>query len=134
MSDVVREAVTDSAAEGVAEDAGRAGPETRGQLSVHAQALQHVVESVALEVPGVVRTQGGLPGVRSSSPRATVRVRGTSARVSIEVACRWPAPVSDIAARVRDHVLDRASELSGVRLGTVDVTVRISGTDDRRTS
>ncbi|NYE34971.1 putative alkaline shock family protein YloU [Nocardioides cavernae] len=126
MSELVRDAAPAPATP--------AAPESRGNLSVRAQALQHVVESVALEVPGVVRTEGGLPGVRPSTPRASVRVRGTSARVTVEVACRWPAPVTRIAAEVRDHVLDRASELSGVRLGTVDVTVRIAGIDDRRTS
>jgi uncharacterized alkaline shock family protein YloU len=109
-------------------------PEGRGNLSVRAQALQHIVETVALEVPGVVRTSGGLPGVRTGSPRASVRVRGTSARVSLEVACRWPAPVADVAARVRDHVLDHASGLSGVRLASVDVTVKITGIDERRAS
>jgi uncharacterized alkaline shock family protein YloU len=108
--------------------------EGRGQLSVRAQALQHIVETVALEVPGVHRVEGGLGGVRTGSPHASVRVRGTSARVTVEVACRWPAPVTEVAADVRARVLDRASELSGVRLGSVDVTVRLVGIDDRRAS
>lgn len=108
--------------------------ESRGSLNVRAQALQHIVESVALEVPGVHPVEGSLGGVRSGSPRATVRVRGTSARVTVEVACRWPAPVARVAAGVRDRVLERASELSGVRLGSVDVTVKLVGTDDRRAS
>ncbi|GIM65853.1 hypothetical protein Pve01_95600 [Planomonospora venezuelensis] len=111
-----------------------AAVESRGSLNVRAQALQHIVESVALEVPGVHLVDGGLAGVRPGSPRASVRVRGTSARVQIEVACRWPAPVSRIAADVRRHVLDRASELSGVRLASVDVTVGLDGTDERRAS
>ena len=108
--------------------------EGRGQLSVRAQALQHIVETVALEVPGVHRVEGGLGGVRTGSPHASVRVRGTSARVTVEVACRWPAPVTEVAADVRARVLDRASELSGVRLGSVDVTVKLVGIDDRRAS
>jgi uncharacterized alkaline shock family protein YloU len=108
--------------------------EGRGSLNVRAQALQHIVETVALEVPGVHRVEGGLAGVRSGSPRASVRVRGTTARVDLEVACRWPAPVTRVAADVRRHVLDRASQLSGVRLGSVDVTVKLAGTDDRRTA
>jgi uncharacterized alkaline shock family protein YloU len=108
--------------------------ESRGSLNVRAQALQHIVETVALEVPGVHRLDGALGGVRSGSPRASVRVRGTTARVQLEVACRWPAPVTRVAADVRSHVLDRASELSGVRLASVDVTVRLAGIDDRRTS
>jgi uncharacterized alkaline shock family protein YloU len=105
-----------------------------GSLNVRAQALQHIVETVALEVPGVHRTDSGLAGVRSGTPRATVRVRGTSARVQLEVACLWPASVTRTAAEVRRHVLERASELSGVRLGSVDVTVKLAGIDDRRAS
>ena len=110
------------------------GVEGRGSLNVRAQALQHVVEAVALEVPGVRRVEGGLAGVRSGSPRASVRVRGTSARVELDITCRWPAPVTRIAADVRRRVLDRASELSGVRLASVDVTVALCGADERRTS
>lgn len=108
--------------------------EGRGSLNVRAQALQHIVETIALEVPGVCRVDGGLAGVRPGSPRASVQVRGTSARVRLEVACRWPSPVTRVAADVRRLVLERASELSGVRLGSVDVTVRIAGADDRRTT
>jgi uncharacterized alkaline shock family protein YloU len=108
--------------------------EARGQLSVRAQALQHVVESVALEVPRVRRTSGSLAGVRSGTPHASVHVRGTTARVDLDVAVAWPAPVSEVAAQVRAAVLDRASELSGVRITSVDVTVTVSGTDERRAS
>jgi uncharacterized alkaline shock family protein YloU len=109
-------------------------PEGRGQLSVRAHALQHIVESVALEVPRVRRTSGSLAGVRNGTPHASVHVRGTTARVSLDVAVAWPAPVSEVAAQVRDTVLDRASELSGVRITAVDVTVTVSGTDERRAS
>ena len=109
-------------------------PEGRGQLSVRAHALQHIVESVALEVPRVRRTSGSLAGVRSGTPHASVHVRGTTARVSLAVAVAWPAPVSEVAAQVRDTVLDRASELSGVRITAVDVTVTVSGIDERRAS
>ena len=109
-------------------------PEGRGELRVRAHALQHIVESVALEVPRVRRTSGSLAGVRSGTPHASVHVRGTTARVSLAVAVAWPAPVSEVAAQVRDTVLDRASELSGVRITAVDVTVTVSGIDERRAS
>ena len=111
-----------------------AEPDSRGQLSVRARALQHIVETVALEAPRVHRTDSSLAGVRSGTPHASVTVRGTSARVSLQVACDWPAPVARVAAQVREHVLDRAPELSGVRISTVDVTVTLSGVDERRTS
>lgn len=118
-------------------DVGTAAPaaaEERGQLSVRAHALQHIVEKVALEVPRVRPSDGALAGVRSGTPRATVRVRGTTARVAVDVACDWPAPVSAVAAEVRDRVLERASELSGVRIASVDVTVSVKGIDERRAS
>ncbi|UFN45779.1 Asp23/Gls24 family envelope stress response protein [Nocardioides okcheonensis] len=111
-----------------------AEPEARGQLHVRAHALRHIVEAAAREVPGVRPTDSSLAGVRSGTPHANVTVRGATARVDLEVACAWPAPVSTIAARVRDQVLARAAELSGVRIASVDVTVTVAGTDDRRTS
>ncbi len=119
-----------------ADEGASQGPEAeeRGQLSVRAQALQHIVETVALEVPRVRRTSGSLGGVLSGTPRASVHVRGTTARVSLDVAVAWPAPVSDVAAQVRARVLDRASELSGVRITAVDVKVTVSGIDERRAS
>ena len=47
------------------------------------------------------RVEGRLAGVRSGAPHASVRVRGTSAHVQLDVTCRWPAPVTRIAADVR---------------------------------
>lgn len=108
--------------------------EARGGLQVKAHALRHIVEAAALEVPRVQATDGALGGVRSGTPHASVTVRGTTARVELEVACTWPAPVSQVAADVRDRVLLRAAQLSGVRIASVDVTVTVAGTDDRRTS
>ena len=112
----------------------RTTDEAPGRLSVRAHALQHIVETVALEVPQVHRTSGSLAGVLTGTPRATVHVRGTTARVALDVAVAWPAPVSRVADEVRARVLDRASELSGVRLTAVDVTVTVSGIDERRAS
>lgn len=123
---------TTTGAPGTAESL--ADAESRGQLNVRAHALRHIVEAAALEVPLVRATEGGLAGVRSGTPHASVTVRGTTARVTLEVACSWPAPVSRIAADVRERVLTRAAELSGVRIASVDVTVTVAGTDDRRTS
>lgn len=108
--------------------------ESRGQLNVKAHALRHIVEAAALEVPQVRATDGALGGVRSGTPHASVTVRGATARVDLQVACTWPAPVTVVAARVRERVLARAAELSGVRIASVDVTVTVAGTDDRRTS
>lgn len=108
--------------------------ESRGELHVKAHALRHIVEAAALEVPQVHATDSTLGGVRSGTPHASVTVRGTTARVDLQVACTWPAPVTVVAARVRERVLARAAELSGVRIASVDVTVTVAGTDDRRTS
>ncbi|WP_165356822.1 Asp23/Gls24 family envelope stress response protein [Nocardioides zhouii] len=135
MNDATAVRTTDRPARGADEGASQGPePEGRGHLSVRAHALQHIVETVALEVPQVRRTEGALAGVRSGTPRAHVHVRGTTARVSLDVSVAWPAPVSDVAAQVRSRVLDRASELSGVRITSVDVTVSVSGIDERRAS
>lgn len=140
MTDTTLPATTTPAAPEVDADRGTsprtalAPAEARGGLQVKAHALRHIVEAAAREVAGVTPTDGGLAGVRSGTPHASVTVRGATARVDLQVACSWPAPVSQVAADVRDRVLQRAAELSGVRIASVDVTVTVARTDDRRTS
>lgn len=112
-------------------------PEERGDLDIRTRALTHLVEQLAREVPGVLSDAGGLlarsplpGGGRSTSPSAEVLVQGHGARVRVDVACRWPARVSDLAAAVRERVLSEGAALGGVPITVVDVTVRPRFTED----
>ena len=108
-------------------------PAERGTLDVRNRALQHLVERVALDVPGVVRRSAALGGLGSGSPNADVRAQGDTARVVLSVDAAWPANVTELGERVRDRVLTEGTRLSGVRITSVDVTVHaVTETDERR--
>lgn len=106
----------------------------RGTLDVRLKAIERVAELAALEVAGTVRHRGTLDKVSGGGyPKVEVRVHGRSARLKVQVACSWPAPVSHLAERVRVAVLDQTGDLTGVHVASVDVTVHpINHTDDTR--
>lgn len=108
-----------------------AAPEDRGSLEVRLRAIRHVVERVALQTPGVVRHSTVLGRVAGGgSPHAEVAMRGRSARIALRVAVVWPAPVTSVAAEVRDAVRTEAARLTGVHVETVDVEVYAVSEDD----
>ena len=107
-------------------------PPERGTLDVRLKAVERVAELAALEVAGTVRHQGALDRVAGGGyPKVTTRVHGRSARITVQVACSWPAPVARLAERVRVKVLSQTTSLTGVHVASVDVTVHpITTTDD----
>lgn len=108
-----------------------APPEDRGSLEVRLKAIRHVAEQVALHTPGVVRHSTVLGRVSGGgSPHADVTMRGRSARIQLRVAVLWPAPLTDIAARVRDEVRHETARMAGVHVETVDVEVYTVTEDD----
>lgn len=121
-------------AEATTAPAVRPEPSERGNLDVRLKAVERVAELAALEVDGTLRHRGTLDKVSGGGyPRVTARVHGRSARLTVQVACSWPAPVARIAERVRVEVLNRTASLTGVHVASVDVTVHpIHHTDDSR--
>jgi uncharacterized alkaline shock family protein YloU len=79
-------------------------------------------------VPGA-----GSFGVRgtdlSALPKTSVEVDGSKAYVSLEIAVRWPASVSEVTGRVRRHVRDRVRELAGLEVDEVHIVVADLATD-----
>ena len=108
-----------------------AAPDERGTLDVRTKALQHIVERIVLDTPGTVARTGTLGRiVGATSPRVAITMQGQRARVTVDVAAHWPCQVTRIAAVVRDRVRDEATQLSGVNIRSVDVTVHLVGADD----
>lgn len=74
-------------------------------------------------VPGASR----LPGVRDTDlqglPKTSVIVDGSKAYVTLELSIRWPASIPDVTGQVRRHVRDRVSELAGLEVDEVHITV-----------
>lgn len=97
----------------------------RGRLDVRTKALQHIVERLALAVPGSVTHESVMDKVRGAgAPHASVTMEGRSARVHVDVAAVWPARVTELAAGVRDAVLREAPRIAGVTIRSCDVSVR----------
>jgi uncharacterized alkaline shock family protein YloU len=112
----------------------RAPADQRGRLEVRDKVLRRLAEHASLQTPGTTSHEPTLGRLRGATlPRAEVVRRGRTARVVIDVACGWPAPVARIAAEVREHVRAETARLSGVPITRVDVTAHaVVGSDDPR--
>ena len=79
-------------------------------------------------VPGA-----GNLGVRgtdlSALPKTSVHVDGFKAYVTLEIAVRWPASISEVTRHVRRHVRDRIRELAGLDVDEVHIVVADLATD-----
>ena len=79
-------------------------------------------------VPGA-----GNLGVRgtdlSALPKTSVKVDGSKAYVTLEIAVRWPASVAEVTGLVRRHVRDRVRELAGLEVAEVHIVVADLATD-----
>ncbi len=101
----------------------RADPASRGRLTIADRVVERVATRAAGEVGQVVSTGSGLDNVLGHRyPRADATVAGDRARIQVQVAVAWPAPLAQVCASVRDHVRTRVGDLVGVQVDAVDVT------------
>jgi uncharacterized alkaline shock family protein YloU len=92
-----------------------------------------VVEKIASRAAGEVDDVGGVAGrvlgVRLGSgepdrdPSVRARVDGTIVTLHVTLSVTYPAPVAEVTQRVRAHVVERVSELTGLRPRQVDISV-----------
>lgn len=110
-----------------------------GRITVADGVVAKLASRAALEVDGVgasaPRVLGrelsgaglGRLGVRSSTlgalPASGAQVDGGLAFVDLTISVRYPAPVRQVAARVRERVRSRVEELTGLQVLEVDVKV-----------
>jgi uncharacterized alkaline shock family protein YloU len=120
-----------------------AGCTELGTISVADGAVTKIVAQAAAENPdagaAVARVLGrAVPGadslpVRSTDlsalPKTSVQVDGSKAYVSLEIAVRWPASISEVTGQVRRHVRDRVRELAGLDVEEVHIVVADLATD-----
>lgn len=96
----------------------------RGTLAVADRVIDKIAAHAASLVVGVVPSGSALDTVTGRTlPRASSRVRGSQARVSVQIAVAWPHPLATIADRVRSIVSRELNRLSGLDVVSVDVTV-----------
>ena len=102
----------------------RAPPADRGRTVIADKVVTRVAAIAAAEVEAVIDTRSGWTRlVRKGLPHADAVVAGGTSRIAVEVAATWPTPLADVAARVRDLVTSRVTELTGTAVSRVDVTV-----------
>ncbi|MEU8259639.1 Asp23/Gls24 family envelope stress response protein [Micromonospora sp. NPDC048999] len=132
-------AVTDATAGGH----GRSAHEELGRLNIH----DRVVEKIAARAAGEIAEAGSatprvlgrsLPGagrfgIRRSdldaAAKASAHIEGSVTRIELSISVRWPACIPEVTALVRDRVRTRVSDLTGLRVQEVGITVTDLVTD-----
>jgi uncharacterized alkaline shock family protein YloU len=110
----------------------------RGRLEVRRKAVERLVVHAAAEVDEVggpvTRVLGQALGSADldGRPRAAVTVTGDLVTVELSVSVVWPAPVVEVAQRLRSRVGERLSSLAAMRVGHVDVHVTALPPDRRQ--
>ncbi len=102
-----------------------ADPAERGRLEISDTVVRKIVEHATDQVPGTVRSARRVAGVGlgESGSSAKVAVGDELMDVRLELALRYPAPIGDVVARVRERVGEEITRITGLRVRTFDVTV-----------
>jgi uncharacterized alkaline shock family protein YloU len=114
-----------------------AGRTDLGTISVGERVVSKIAARAAVEVPdagaAAMRVLGravpgaGHLGMRGTDldglPKTSADVDGTKAFIKMEISIRWPASISEVTGRVRTKVRDRVSELTGLSVDEVRISV-----------
>lgn len=105
------------------------GAEDRGSLSIAPRVVERIAGQAATEVDHVTgvprRVLGQTLGkvTADSQARASAKVDGSIASISVSVAVEYPTPVRAAAAAVRAHVSSTVHDLCGLDVVEVSVDV-----------
>ncbi|MDQ3158002.1 MAG: Asp23/Gls24 family envelope stress response protein [Actinomycetota bacterium] len=93
-----------------------------GSLTIENRVIEKIAVLAASEVQNTTDAGSGLSRMlHRDLPRATAKVAGGHGRVAIEIAAAWPTPLAELTARVRDHVKEKVTTLTGLQIDAVDV-------------
>lgn len=97
----------------------------RGRLDVALSVVRKIAEYAADHTAGTVRTQRRLAGLDLGESGASAKVSGYGEQVDLrlEVPLAYPAPITESAAAVRDHVRERVQALTPYRVRSLDIGV-----------
>ncbi|MFU8853219.1 Asp23/Gls24 family envelope stress response protein [Micromonospora sp. SL1-18] len=129
-------------------DAGAGGPgqpthEELGRLHIHDRVVEKIAARAAREIaeagkatPRVLGRSlpgAGRFGIRradlGAAANASAHIEGSVTRIELSISVRWPASIPEVTAQVRDRVQTRVSELTGLRVQEVGITVTDLVTD-----
>ncbi|MEW2356729.1 Asp23/Gls24 family envelope stress response protein [Spirillospora sp. NPDC029432] len=101
----------------------------RGRTEIAERAVGRIVARAVAETADA----GGLG--RSHTARTDVEIAGSVVTARVRMSVVYPAPVRDVAARVRERVRERVESLTGLAVRQVDIEVESlerPGRDTRR--
>lgn len=111
-----------------------------GSISVAARVVERTAAQLASTVPGIGAPGTQVLGVGRSAdfadrPRLQVHIDGGRVNITIDCAVEYPRPLGPTADRIREVLIERLGELSGVPVGRVDVRIRrvVANLEARRT-
>jgi uncharacterized alkaline shock family protein YloU len=108
-----------------------------GTITISTRVVEKLAARAAVEVPDagaaapriMGRSMSGprALGARQTSltglPKATADVDGSRAMLDLAISVRWPASVPAVARAVREHVSSRVTELTGLIVTEVAISV-----------
>ncbi|OKI57853.1 Asp23/Gls24 family envelope stress response protein [Micromonospora sp. CB01531] len=114
-----------------------------GRLHIHDRVVEKIAAQAAREVAeaGSARPRvlgRSLPGAgrfgirradQGAAATASAAIEGSVTRIELSISVRWPASIPEVTARVRDRVRTRVSDLTGLRVQEVGITVTDLVTD-----
>jgi uncharacterized alkaline shock family protein YloU len=101
----------------------------RGRTTIDHQVIEAIAVRIASEERGVGGAARRVLGVAVTGehaeqvPRVAATVAGEVVSLRIRLSVTYPEPVHDVTDRVRRRLVDRVGELTGKRVGMVDIIV-----------
>jgi len=108
-----------------------------GMISINDRVVEKMAARAAIEIPDagaaasrfLGRSMAGASalGARQTSltdlPKTSADVDGSLVILDLSISVRWPASVPEVASAVREHVRSRVSELTGLTVTEVSISV-----------
>lgn len=104
-------------------------PESRGRTQIAARVPERITSRMIAEADAAGGLARRILGVRvgrdgqAAPPRVQARIDGNLVTLRVAVSVAYPAPVRQVVGQLREQVMARVSELTGLRVGQVDVDV-----------
>jgi uncharacterized alkaline shock family protein YloU len=108
-----------------------------GLISINDRVVEKMAARAAIEIPdagaaasrflGRSMARASALGARQTSltalPKASADVDGSLVNLDLSISVRWPASVPEVSSAVRENVQRRVSELTGLTVSEVSISV-----------
>lgn len=99
-------------------------PGERGTLIVKDKVVERLATKAALDTDGVLPRAQGLDKLTGRDlPRVRVQISGHRVRAGLDIAARWPTPLTELTDTVRSNVARALTAFGGLQVDGIDVSV-----------